>query len=184
MPQGPDSEPRLTRCYRACDVRYPFLWADDSQRPGRWHVAGEGPCHYLSTTAKGAWAEVLRHEEIHDLERLLDLEVALWEVHASVPTAEPELDREILTGGLSSYPACQGEAHRLRDAGHSSLRAPAAALLSGQAELYGVVEGSQVVTDHMVSENFVFIGPPNRLVGMPLAEGHPDPALLGDVRHL
>ena len=175
----------MARCYRVCDVRFPFLWADATQPPGRWHASGEGPCHYLSTTAKAAWAEVLRHEEIHGLEDLLDMEGgALWEVQVPVPGAEPGLDREVLAGDLSSYRACQEEAHRLREAGHSSLRAPSAALLLGHAEVYCVVDGAQGATGHLVSESFVFFGPPEQIAGMPLAEGHPDPSVLADVRHL
>ena len=114
----------------------------------------------------------------------------MWEVQVQVPvpSAEPELDREldreVLTGDLSSYRACQEEAHRLRDAGHSSLRAPSAVLLLGHAELYCVVGGAESATGHLVSERFVSLWPPKHIAGMALAEGHPDPTVLADVRHL
>ena len=73
---------------------------------------------------------------------------ALWELQVPVPSAEPELDPEVLTGDLSSYRACEEEAHRLREAGHSSLRAPSAALLLGHAEVSCVVGGAQGATGH------------------------------------
>ena len=172
------------RCYRACDRRFPFLWTDASQAPGRWHGAGEGPCHYLSTTAKGAWAEILRHGAIDELEDLLDLELVMWELEVPVPTGRPELSSDVLTGGTSSYPACRDEARRLREAGHGSLSAPSAALVSGEAEYFGVVGGTQVVRGIVPSQTFAFFGVPDALVGMPAAEGHPDPDVLDDVRPL
>jgi hypothetical protein len=172
------------RCYRACDRRFPFLWSDDSQEPARWHGDGEGPCHYLATTADGAWAEVLRHRDIHELDELLDLELAIWELEVPMPTARPNLDPDLLTGDASSYPACRDEARRLRAAGHDSLRAPAAALVSGAAALYGVAGGEQVVVGSAPNETFVFFGVPDELVGAPIAEGHPEPAVLEHVRSL
>ena len=66
----------------------------------------------------------------------------MWELQVPVPSAEPALDPEVLAGDLSSYRACEEEAHRLREAGHSSLRAPSAALLLGQAELSCVAGGA------------------------------------------
>ena len=69
------------------------------------------------------------------------MEGALWELQVPVPSAELELDREVLTGDRSSYRACKEEAHRLREAGHSSLRAPSAALLLGHAEVSCVAGG-------------------------------------------
>ena len=69
------------------------------------------------------------------------MEGALWELQVPVPSAELELDPEVLAGDLSSYRACKEEAHRLREAGHSSLRAPSAALLLGHAEVSCVAGG-------------------------------------------
>jgi hypothetical protein len=110
------------------------------------------------------------------------LELAPWEVDAVLPGAEPYLDRDLLAGNPDSYPACRAEARRLREEGHSSLRAPSAAVMSGRAECYGVAAASKVVTETVPSEVFVFFGAPDRLVGMPLADGHPEPRVLSDVR--
>ena len=174
----------MTECYRVCDTRYPFLWADDSQPPGRWHGPGEGPCHYLSTTPKGAWAEVLRHEGIRDAADVAGIEAASWETEVAAPAVAPVLDPAVLIGDESSYPTCRREARRIRAGGHDSLRAPSAALLSGRAETYGVVGGGQIVAGSVGSETFVFFGPTGGISAMPLAEGRPDPDVLADVRHL
>jgi RES domain-containing protein len=171
------------RCYRACDRRYPFLWASADQPPGRWHDSGEGPCHYLATTAKGAWAEILRHEEITELEDLLDLELSLWDVETPQPTEIPRLDHDTLTGDKTSYPACRAEARRLRANAAIGLRTPSAAALSGQAERYTVDTSGSYSVGTMPTETLVLFGLPSDLVGMPLAEGHPEPTILDDVRH-
>ena len=174
----------LRFCYRACDNRFPFLWFGTPQPPGRWHDTGEGPCHYLATTSKGAWAEVIRHEGIDRVDDLLDLERSLWEVAAPLPDTEPELDEDTLTGDESTYPACRAEARRLRSLGHVALRTKSAALISGMAELYGVDADGQMTTGVVKIETVVLFGSPVGLVGMPDAEGHPDPTILEDVRPL
>ena len=52
--------------FRQADPRYPFLWSDPAQPAARWHGEAEGPAHYFADTPDGAWAELLRHEEITD----------------------------------------------------------------------------------------------------------------------
>lgn len=169
--------------YRVCDSRFPFLWATVDQPPARWHGVGEGPCHYLATSAKGAWAEVLRHEEIDQSDDLVDLERSLWEVEAPTPQATPQLPYDDLTGDKSTWPACQDEARRLKEEGYTSLEAPSAALLSGRAERYGVDLNGMVISGEAPSKTVVHFGDTSRLVGMLQTEGHPDPTMLGDVRH-
>ena len=66
--------------FRHADPRLPFLWEDARQPPGRWHGGGEGPAHYFSDTPDGAWAELLRHEEIRDPADLATLRRAIWAV--------------------------------------------------------------------------------------------------------
>ena len=52
--------------YRHTDPRFPFLWESAGQPGSRWNVAGEGPVNTFADTPEGAWAELLRHEEIAD----------------------------------------------------------------------------------------------------------------------
>jgi hypothetical protein len=179
-----DHERPTVPAYRTCDRRYPFLWTSALQPAGRWHDRGEGPCHDFATTAKGAWAEVVRHEEITDLLDLLDLERSLWGVEVVQPEVVPMLGEEILTGGVSSYPACRAEAHRLRAGGATGLRAPSAAVRSGRAPRTRLERDAQVVTEAVPTEVLVVWGDPHALTAMPLAEGHPDPNVLDDVRPL
>ena len=123
MPAASSPGGARVTCYRVCDRRYPFLWASQDQPPGRWHGAGEGPVHYLATSAKGAWAEVLRHEHITDLDDLVDLELSLWAVAVPEPADVPQLADDTLLGDETSYPDCQAEARRLRAHGATGLRA-------------------------------------------------------------
>lgn len=87
----------------------------------------------------------------------------------------PSLGIDDLTGGTATYPLCQVEARRLRAGGAQGVGAPSAALLSGSAERS---------TSTASSESLSLLGRPEDLEAMPDAEGHPDPPILSDVRHL
>ncbi len=56
--------------YRHAPTGLPFFWETADQPEARWHGPGEGPAHYLADTPDGAWAELLRHEEITAPEEL------------------------------------------------------------------------------------------------------------------
>ena len=74
--------------FRHADRRFPFLWENSSQSPGRWNAAGD-LTHYLCDTPDGAWAEFLRHEEITDPEDLLTIRRAMWAVDiGEAPTVQ------------------------------------------------------------------------------------------------
>lgn len=120
--------------FRHCDTRFPFLWEDPAQLPGRWHDLGEGPVHYLADTPDGAWAEFIRHEEIVDPADLNTVTRALWAI--DVPDEDqpqPVLPVDILVGDRETYAQCREEARRLRAEGHRGLLAPSAALMPGCA---------------------------------------------------
>ena len=59
--------------YRHTDPRFPFLWESAGQPGSRWNVAGEGPVNTFADTPEGAWAELLRHEEIADPADVLEV---------------------------------------------------------------------------------------------------------------
>jgi hypothetical protein len=170
--------------FRVCDRRFPFLWASAAQPPARWHDAGEGPCHYLGSAPKVCWAEVLRHEEIRDPDDVEDLDCAMWVVGVTPPTGVPTLPHDVLTGDMPSYPACHAEAQRLRAAEHAGLRAPSAAVLSGQAEVYGVDQTGQHVTQTVAAEVIAIWSTTAAVTGSPIGHGTADPAVLADVRYL
>jgi len=92
--------------FRHADPRFPFLCEDSSQPAARWNGPEEGPVQYLCDTPDGAWAEFLRHEEIHDREDLPTIRRALWAIEVpDAPAAVPELAMKTLVGGRRTLPA-------------------------------------------------------------------------------
>lgn len=169
--------------FRHADPRFPFLWETANQPPARWHGSGEGPVHYFSETPDGAWAEFLRHEEIVDPIDLAGVNRSLWSIdllHA--PRSQPRLEAATLTGGISSYAACQREARRIRSLGGRGLVAPSAAidapLPSGFRSDGGLQPGPP-----RAERVFVLFGARPDLVGWAgCHEGRPRPDLLPRVR--
>lgn len=120
--------------FRQCDWRWPFLWESDRQPPARWHGPGEGPVHYFADTPDGAWAELIRREEITDPEDLATLRRNVWVVElGEPPEARPRLPESIATGPPRTWPECRKEARRLRSRGAPGFVAPSAALRPGEA---------------------------------------------------
>lgn len=170
--------------FRHADPRFPFLWESASQPPARWHQSGEGPVHYLADTSGGAWAELLRHEEIRDPEDLAGIRRALWAIE--MPDScedQPELPESLLLGGPASYPQCQAEAARLRSLGLKGFHAPSAALLPNGASGSIVDVGLKPGPDRD-GEVYILFGRRSGLVGWKVVdEGHPPEDLLPRVRH-
>lgn len=170
--------------FRQTDARYPFLWESADQPAGRWHGPGEGPAHYFADTPDGAWAELLRHEEITDPEDLATIQRLMWAVEIGDGPAEPVTVAEaIATGGFEAYAVCQAEARRLRWAGARRLSAPSAALKPGAAR-GAIVEGGAQPGPSRDGSVVVMYGPPSGITGWTAADGRPMPDLLDRVRHL
>ncbi len=171
--------------FRQADPRYPFLWSDASQPAARWHAEGEGPAHYFADTPDGAWAELLRHEEIHDPADVATVRRALWAVELDdAPATAVSLPSKVLTGGRDTYPACQTLARRLRTRGARRLVAPSAALGPGGAtgiEVVAAVERAATPRDGRV---LVIFGESDGIVGWKaVASGAPPTGVLARVRH-
>jgi RES domain-containing protein len=102
--------------FRVCDSRFPFLWTAGGaswQRPARWHGVGEGPVQYLTDTPSGAWAELLRHDEITDPADLAGISTRLWAVSiGDVEMHEPKLTLAAVTSKPDGYEVCRAEARR------------------------------------------------------------------------
>jgi hypothetical protein len=171
--------------FRNADRRWPFLWEDATQPPGRWHGAGEGPAQYLADTPDGAWAEFLRHEEITDPADLPGVARSLWavEVPDDEPAARPRLPADVLRGGLLTYPDCQAEARDLRGDGATALEAPSAALVDGGAR-GEFVRAGLVEADERDGRVLVIYGARSDVRGwLCTVEGHPSERLLTLVHH-
>jgi hypothetical protein len=171
--------------FRNADRRWPFLWEDATQPPGRWHGPGEGPAQYLADTPDGAWAEFLRHEEITDAADLPGIARSLWAVAVpdDEPAARPQLAADVLRGDLLSYADCQGEARDLRDGGATALEAPAAALVPGGAR-GEFVRAGLVEADDRDGRVLVLYGARPDLPGwLCTGEGRPSERLLSLVHH-
>lgn len=172
--------------FRNTDVDVPFFWDSDHQPAARWHASGEGPAQYTSTTPDASWAEFLRHQGIKDADDLAGIERSMWavEIPDDEPTGSPALPIAALTGDLTSYPACQAEATRLRASGVSRLVATSAAVLPGTPS--GWVSGSDLRPAPARDEFTVvlFGGRPDLAGWVGATLGRPEVTLLDRVRHL
>lgn len=168
--------------FHHADPRFPLLRQDASQPAGRWNTPGE-LTHYLCDTPDGAWAEFLRHEEIHDPEDILTVRRALWAVDiGEAPALQPELPREVLTGGPETWPECQ-EAARHHRGRADGITAPLAALRAGGAHGWRV-DGGLRPGPEREGKVFALFGPRSDLVGWAAAgTGRPRIELLTSVRH-
>jgi hypothetical protein len=170
--------------FRQADARYPFLWEDAAQPAGRWHAHGEGPAHYFADTPDGAWAELLRHEEITEAEDLLTIRRQLWAVEiGDAPIETVTTPASVMTGGLGTRTRGQADARTLRARGVQRLEAPSAALVPGGARGYRV-QGGVTPSAPRDGRVVVLFGPPDGLVGWIAAEdAHPPVDLLARVNH-
>ena len=171
--------------FRQADPRYPFLWSDPSQPAARWHADGEGPAHYFADTPDGAWAELLRHEEITDPEDAITIRRALWAIEiGDTPSKAASLPKHVMTGGVDTYGACQDHARRLRSRGDRRLVAPSAALVPGGATGRTVVDGDERTAAPRDGRVIIVFGAPEGLVGWQAVErGGPPADILPRVRH-
>jgi hypothetical protein len=166
----------------------PFLWEQDNVFPARWHGRGDGPAQYLADTPAGAWAELLRHEEIVDPADVAGLARDLWAIEVPDPVtagATPmEGDDAVLRGGLESYARCQALAASARAEGATAVTAPSAALEPGQAAGWRV-DGGLVRDEPADGQVLVLYGRRPGLIGqLAVAAGHPSAELLASVRPL
>jgi hypothetical protein len=170
--------------FRHVDARFPFLWESELQPEGRWHAEGQGPVQYFADTPDGAWAELLRHEEIRDEADLATIRRALWAVELpDEPLAKPVLPPRVLRGGRASYAACQEEARRLRARGAKGLVAPSAALHDAAAGGWRVAGGLKPARERSGKVIVLFGRRPDVVGWSAAAEGRPHRTLFAKVRH-
>lgn len=167
--------------YSSYDV--PF-WVRPNTTDERWHEAGDGATQYLSATPDGAWAELIRNENLRSEADLSLVQIALWQAqieqaqvadYRDFETAEKAgLDLEILVS--DDQRACRAEGKRLRESGFAGVIYPSAAL-PGEQNL--VLFGPRILLPWGASRRLASGIPANKLtVGAPPAD------LLPRVRHV
>jgi RES domain-containing protein len=185
MPRS--AEPPLVeveaQAYRYSSYDTPF-WARENSQPGRWHVRGDGPTQYLSMSTDGAWAELIRAEQLRSEDEVALVSVPMWAVAVNqamvvdYSTFERAHAAGLDGGALvdEDYARCQAEGRRLRDLGYSGVLAPSAAL-PGEVNL--TLFGARIAS--------AWGRPPllaSSVPAMILTKGAPPPGLLARVRQI
>ena len=171
--------------FRHADPRFPFLWESSAQPPARWHGLGEGPVQYFSETPDGAWAELIRHEEITDAADVETISRSLWAIDLpQVPPTESSLPIDTLTGGVDTYETCRREARAMRALGIDGLVAPSAAIIGETASGFRT-DGGLRPGPTRPERTLVLFGPRPDLVGWVACDaGRPRANLRERVRSL
>lgn len=167
--------------YSSYDV--PF-WARPNTTSERWHHAREGATQYLSATPDGAWAELIRNENLRSEPDLRLVQMPLWRArveqggladYRDFETAEQAgFDPEALIDDDQSK--CREEGARLRAAGFAGILYPSAAL---PGEMNLALFGPKILLPWGASRRLASGIPANEVtVGAPPRE------LLPRVRHV
>jgi RES domain-containing protein len=184
---APEPKPQLTRfdevAFRYSNYDTPF-WVRPNSEPGRWHWFGDGATQYLSTTVDGAWAELLRSEELQTEHEAALVRMPIWvaEVHvqriADYSTFEKAEDAGFPPEALieDDYSLCQAEGRRLRGKGIQGVLAPSAALPGSRSlTLFGPRIASTWELEPLLASS---------LPAMKIAVGAPPEGIVERVRHL
>lgn len=166
--------------YSSYDV--PF-WVRSNTTHERWNHAGEGATQYLSATADGAWAELIRNENLRSESDLGLVSIPLWQArvdqggiadYRDFETADQAgFDPEALIDDTQH--ACRDEGRRLREAGFNGVLYPSAAL---PGELNLALFGPRIQLPWGASRVLA-----SGIPAMQLTVGAPPAKLLGRVRH-
>ncbi len=136
---GPEPHPETVEfddvAFRYSNYDTPF-WVRPNSEPGRWHLVGDEPTQYLSTTVEGAWAELIRAAEISSEPEVAMVRMPIWaaEIHLKCLADYSTFERAEAAGFPpealvdEDYALCQFEGRRLRRAGFQGILSPSAAL--------------------------------------------------------
>ncbi len=141
---------------------------------------------YFADTPTGAWAELLRHEEITDPADLAGISTRLWAVQiGEVEMREPKLPLAALTSAPDEYEVCRLEARRLRATGAAWLVTVSAALQAGEAAGFHVSTAGLIRAAPRDGRVVVHFGVLPEAEGWCAADAaRPDADLLGYIRPL
>jgi RES domain-containing protein len=172
-----------TIAHRYSSYDTPF-WARENTEPGRWHMRGDGPTQYLSKSTDGAWAELIRNEELSTEDEVAMLSVQMWAVavnqamivdYSTFERADAAgFDPDALVD--EDHARCQQEGARLRALGYSGVRAPSAALPDAiNLTLFGPRMASTWDRPPLLASS---------LPATVITKGAPPPGLLAHVRQI
>lgn len=183
---APDPDPQMTEItgtfFRYSSYDVPF-WVRDNTTDERWHKGGDGPTQYLSATSEGAWAELVRNENLRSEADLKLVRMPLWQVKVEQSGIADYRDfKTAEQAGFSpealiddDQTRCREESVRLRKAGFTGVLYPSSAL-PGEVNL--ALFGPKILLPW---------GAPRVLAsGVPamrLTVGAPPPDVLPRVRH-
>jgi hypothetical protein len=132
-------EPRSTAfdglAFRWSDYDTP-LWTRANTSAQRWNRAGEGTTQYVSLTTDGAWAELIRSEELTTVAEVRLVRMPMWGLKVrETHLADYSTFAKAESAGFppealvdDDHERCRVEATRLRTTGFRGVLAPSAAL--------------------------------------------------------
>ncbi len=132
---GPEVRPVDIVGHRYSNYDTPF-WARPNSQAGRWHVVGDEPTQYMATTTDGAWAELIRNEELRSEAEVSLVRIPMWAIQvndaliADYSTFEKAEAARFNPEALvdDEYSRTQAEGKRLRELRFHGVLAPSAAL--------------------------------------------------------
>lgn len=168
--------------FRYSNYDTPF-WVRPNSEPGRWHWVGDEATQYLSTTVDGAWAELIRAEELRTEQEIELVRMPMWvaEVHvqriADYGTFEKAEAAGFPPDALidDDHSRCREEGRRLREGGFQGVVAPSAAL-SGSNNL--TLFGPRIASTWQTRPLLV-----SSIPAMKIAVGAPPEGIVERVRH-
>jgi RES domain-containing protein len=172
-----------TIAHRYSSYDTPF-WARENTQLGRWHGRGDGATQYLSLSTDGAWAELIRNEELTTEDEVAMVSVQMWVVavnlamivdYSTFEQAEAAgFDPEALVD--DAHARCQHEGARLRQLGYNGVLAPSAALPGAiNLTLFGARMASTWNRPPLLASS---------LPASVITKGAPPPGLLAQVRKI
>jgi RES domain-containing protein len=158
--------------FRYSNYDTPF-WSRPNTLPGRWHLPEDGPTQYLSLSPDGAWAELIRYEQLQSEWEIAQIRTKIWVAdlniahlvdYSTFEKAEAAgFDPDALVD--EDYAHCQEEGARLRSLGYRGVVAPSAALPEATnvtlfGARYSVRWNARVATASAIPATVVAIGSP------------------------
>jgi hypothetical protein len=131
----PDAVPVDDVVYRWSDYDTP-LWARPNSSAQRWNRTREAPTQYTSLSPDGAWAELIRSEDVTALVDVRLLSMPLWALQVrETQVADYSTFEKAEAAGFPAdalvgddHERCRAEGTRLREHGYHGVLAASAAL--------------------------------------------------------